>query len=187
MLALICASAVMAGLAGTASARNLSINRSNITAVWREMTFTASGLSIRCPVTLSGSIHSSTIAKVAGSLIGYINSATVGTASCSGGSARANTETLPWHVRYRSFSGTLPNITSINTDIVGATFEITTVCGTARYSGTAGGAFNREARGGVTSVSASGTVSRVGGSSFCPASGTLSGSSGSIGATVTLI
>ena len=34
------------------------------------------------------------------------------------------TATLPWHVRYTSFAGTLPNISRINTTVSGMNFNI---------------------------------------------------------------
>lgn len=69
------------------------------------------GIEFTCNVTLEGSYHSNTIAKTERALIGYIRGATVG--ACETGRMRANTETLPWHVRYMAFSGALPNITAV--------------------------------------------------------------------------
>jgi hypothetical protein len=64
--------------------------------------------SISCEVTLRFSLHRS-IAKVEGALAGFVTEIRVNTAGCNGGRARALTETLPWHIRYISFRGTLPN------------------------------------------------------------------------------
>jgi hypothetical protein len=72
-----------------------------------------------CPLTLEGSFHSNTFAKVPGSLIGYITRAALEEELCSGGTARYLRETLPWHLRYAGFAGLLPNITSITTMVIG--------------------------------------------------------------------
>jgi hypothetical protein len=69
--------------------------------------------SVRCPVTLEGSLHARTMSKVVETLIGYITSARVFEAACVGGRAGFKTETLPWTIRYNSFTGTLPNISSV--------------------------------------------------------------------------
>ena len=45
-----------------------------------------------------------------------------GSTECNGtATMRMNTETLPWHVRYESFAGTLPSIASVRVQIVGLT------------------------------------------------------------------
>lgn len=74
---------------------------------------------VSCPFTIEGTLHSRTLSKVSGSLIGYVTRATVAEASCRGGRGRFLTETLPWHVRYESFAGTLPSITAIRGQIIG--------------------------------------------------------------------
>ena len=81
---------------------------------------------ISCPVTIEGTYHSRTIAKVSGALIGHVTNAFVGAPStCLLGSLTVRRETLPWHVRYDSFAGTLPNIASIKQQLVGARFGVT--------------------------------------------------------------
>jgi hypothetical protein len=72
-----------------------------------------------CPLTLEGSFHSASFAKVPNSLIGYITRAALEEELCSGGEARYLQETLPWHIQYSSFMGMLPNITSITTKVIG--------------------------------------------------------------------
>lgn len=67
-------------------------------------------------MTLEGSLHSATIAKVAGALVGFVTRASLAEASCTGGlaeSAGLVTASLPWHVEYEGFSGTLPNLTAV--------------------------------------------------------------------------
>ena len=75
------------------------------------------GQRIVCPVTLEGSFHRTTVAKVARSLVGHVTRATVN--SCSAGTMSVLTETLPWHVQYGGFAGTLPNMSSVSLSIVG--------------------------------------------------------------------
>lgn len=132
---------------GTAQARNFSIRGAErgVRFTWpafRAVIFT--GITIRtgyltdCPVTLEGSFHTATVAKINRWLLGYVNSASVAEASCrgvigpeefNGGQPfpvklRVLRETLPWHVQYLSFAGTLPAITSTRVQFVGAAFEV---------------------------------------------------------------
>lgn len=80
---------------------------------------------LSCPVTLEGSFHSRTLSKVCGQLVGYITRAQIGPAeSCLGGSMRARTETLPWHIAYSRFFGILPRITDVFIVLQNAHFEI---------------------------------------------------------------
>lgn len=73
---------------------------------------------VSCNVTLEGSYHSSTIHKVSEALVGYITRASMAS-PCTGGTASFLSETLPWHLEYESFAGTLPNITRIQDRIAG--------------------------------------------------------------------
>ena len=73
---------------------------------------------VSCNVTLEGSFHSSTFAKVAGALVGYVNRASLGS-PCTGGTATLLRESLPWHMEYEGYRGTLPNITEIDYDLAG--------------------------------------------------------------------
>ncbi len=75
-----------------------------------------------CEVKLSGSFHSRTIAKVTTTLIGYITEGTV--LRCARNSVTINQSSLPWHRRYASFGGTLPNITGFSESVSGAEFNI---------------------------------------------------------------
>jgi hypothetical protein len=113
-----------------ASARSFSITNQNIRATWRELIFEGKPERpnnpgpIRCAVTMEGSFHTRTIIKEAGALIGYITRAQV-QHPCVGGEyifhngtetiLRGRPETtLPWHLRYSSFTGRLPDITALN-------------------------------------------------------------------------
>ena len=125
------AAAALASATGTAGARNFALGN------WERgfrITFTELGLfntsaregipGFTCKVTMEGSFHSSTIRKVTLARIGHITRARFD--QClDGATVRALTTTLPWEVRYDSFSGTLPLIDSVEVDIVGAGIEFT--------------------------------------------------------------
>lgn len=146
--------ALCSAVAGTASANRISTSSTQIRHTWPEWTVTDAGSTVTCPITLEGSVHSSTIAKTVGLLVGYINRAITGT--CRGGSVTFLTTSLPWHIRYETFFGTLPNIAAISFQIVGMAFE-TTILGfpclfqTSAVS-PASWTDNMAAGGGVTSV-----------------------------------
>jgi hypothetical protein len=156
LFAVIGASVMMAAVVGTASARTLSSSSQTLRAAWREMVFTPpAGGSVACNVTLEGSLHSRAITKALYSLIGYITRADLG--ACVGGQATILRETLPWHVKYEAFAGTLPNITSIRALIIGASFRVHpegsfTCLFRTTDAEHASGRFNREAGGALTSA-----------------------------------
>ena len=106
------ATLLMALGVGTASARSLSISNQTFSNTFNNLEFIAEGFSpTTCHVTLEGSLHTRSMAKVLGSLIGYITRVT--TSECRGLEVRILTATLPWHVSYEGFSGRLPDITLI--------------------------------------------------------------------------
>ncbi|HEX7291076.1 MAG TPA: hypothetical protein VF250_08125 [Conexibacter sp.] len=111
-------------MCATATARNLSISNQQLRANFRELRYSGLFGTYVCQVTLEGSLHSRTIAKVVGQLIGYITTVRLG--PCATGTATMLSETLPWHVQYRGFSGALPDITRIETDIINYSFRIRT-------------------------------------------------------------
>jgi hypothetical protein len=113
------AAAIFASLAASASARNFSLTNRNIRVVWTETNpfeWVIEALTaFKCRVTLEGSFHCATISKITEALVGYISRATTDQETCidpSGNGVRVvpRQETLPWHIRYISFSGTLPRI-----------------------------------------------------------------------------
>lgn len=122
------AAALMLSVAVTeASARNLRVDEQNYRITWASLEFVEAGIfniRVRCPVTMEGSFHSATIAKVIGSLVGYITRAAVKNESCTGGNATVLTATLPWHVTYEGFGGTLPSITSLRVLLVRPAFRL---------------------------------------------------------------
>jgi hypothetical protein len=110
----------------TASAARLSVTNQSISISWSALRFNE-GRAV-CPVTLEGSLHARTVAKSSGVLVGYIQRAR--TSRCSVGSAvflspeDGQTTSLPWHIRYDSFSGTLPAITRVRWHIFGLSYRI---------------------------------------------------------------
>src|SRR5215212_591052 len=129
LTALVAALALVSAFS-TASARNLSVSNQSFRIAWTPLTFTEGGLfNVRCNVTLEGSFHYRTIVKSLRALLGFITRATVERPSCRtnlGTAASAATwngietilgaatpNTLPWHVTYEGFTGTLPNITGV--------------------------------------------------------------------------
>ncbi len=96
---------------GAASARNLSWSSQTFRMTWTRLDFTTDVLTGSCPVTLEGSFHSRTLAKVAGTLVGAITAARAKEESCVNG--RAHLKNLPWHLTYERFTGTLPNISGV--------------------------------------------------------------------------
>jgi hypothetical protein len=110
-------------LASGASATRLSVNTVDFRLVWSPLSFEAGSNVVACNVTLEGSFAASSFAKTVGSQIGTVSAAAVA-ATCTGGSARALTETLPWRVTYGGFSGVLPRISSVNLTLVGTSFAI---------------------------------------------------------------
>lgn len=170
------ATVLLGALVSTASAARLASSSQTLRATFAAVRFAGGFGTTECALTLEGSLHSRTITKTEGSLIGLITRAPLG--ACSRGSATVLTASLPWHVTYTSFGGTLPSINAINTNVTGAQFQIREpVFGVTCLAsgGTATGRYNREAGGVLTSA-------EIGGSSptNCGITGTLSGTSNSL-------
>lgn len=123
LLAAVLATTVLALAGSSAGAIQLSLGEGTFRSVWTPMRFNIPGLAISCNMTIEGSFHRTTIAKVERSLIGYVTRAAI--ESCSSGSMRLLTETLPWHLQYGSFSGALPNISSVATRLIGMGASLT--------------------------------------------------------------
>jgi len=92
-------------------------------ATWASLEFGSPTATIRCRLTLEGSFHTRTIAKVRGSLIGALTRAIV-VRPCTNGEAWADNGTeveplgtapnrLPFHLTYEGFRGTLPAIDEV--------------------------------------------------------------------------
>ncbi len=135
LLGALTAAIVLAAAIGTASARRLEVSEQRIRVTWTELVFSNSGAAprISCPVTIQGSFHSKTLSKVSGQLIGVITKAELTKANCRGGTAlilngienAPGATSLPWHIRYDSFSGTLPIIEGgIKLQLINASFLV---------------------------------------------------------------
>lgn len=122
LLTTVTAGAVLGACIGSASARSFSTTTQTWRATFLRVSFQGVFGNISCQVTLEGSLHSRTIAKSVGALIGYVTRASLG--PCAEGRATILRESLPWHVRYASFTSALPNITLIGVSVVGASFRI---------------------------------------------------------------
>jgi hypothetical protein len=122
----------LAAAVGTASARQLQFSSQTIrTAMTLRLEAGITATSV-CPVTLEGSFHSRIISKLSGDLIGYITSAATEKARCTSQrslffaqpDSTPENESLPWHIRYDSFTGTLPRITGIRLQLIGLKLKI---------------------------------------------------------------
>lgn len=126
LLSVLGAASVLCLAAGLASANALSISNRQIRASWERVEFIAEqgfgGLyGNNCQITLEGSFHSSTLRKIIGALVGYLTRASVGT--CEIREIVVTALDLPWHVRYRGYTGTLPTITGLAIEVVGMSWE----------------------------------------------------------------
>jgi hypothetical protein len=180
LLAIAGATILLGALVGSASARNFSVSNQNLRATFRGVEFGGGFGTTRCDITIEGSFHSRTTPKVLRALTGYITRAAF-QKPCAVGDASILTATLPWHVTYAGFSGTLPNITAVSANAVGAAFGAMEpafgfVClsrSTAESPATI--TFNREAGGALTTATAGGTIS-----TSCGLNGTLRGTSSTL-------
>jgi hypothetical protein len=171
LLAIAGATMLLGALASAASARNLSASNQTLRVAFREIRFSGVFGNINCTVTVEGSFHQRTQAKVAGSLVGYITRADLG--PCSAGVGTVLRETLPWHIRYASFTGALPNITAFRANAIGVSFRVTEPFATCLARSTAESpavvTFNRD------TVTQALTTAELGGSlpTSCGANGTF--------------
>jgi hypothetical protein len=122
LLASVGATVLLGALVSSASAGRFETNSQAIRSQWRSVEFSAPFGTTRCQLTLEGTMHSRTLVKTIGSLVGYVTRAILG--PCATGSATILTETLPWHVRYSGFSGILPEIISIILHILGDSWRV---------------------------------------------------------------
>lgn len=135
--ALIAAVALSAAIAVSASARYLSVNSQTFRVTWASMILQNQdwSISVECNVTIEGTFNERILNKVRGLLIGHVTRAFIG--NCVGeeneiyalnGIERLEGvtvgNTLPWHIQYVEFLGTLPTISSIRIAIVDASFLV---------------------------------------------------------------
>jgi hypothetical protein len=124
-MAALSASLLLAIAVSTASARRLDTTEQQWRATWASLEFVGEVIiTIRCPVTMEGSFHSRTIPKIERLLIGAVTRINIKQNSCVNGivagfngeepyNGRVPASTLPWHITYESFTGTLPSIGSV--------------------------------------------------------------------------
>jgi hypothetical protein len=184
LLATIIVVCVLSTAASIASARRLQASNDSYLVSWSSLELVvrdAFGVThtVRCPLTLEGSFHSRTLSKVSGQLVGYISHAIVG--ACTAGTATALTETLPWHIRYDRFIGSLPSITGIRTQLVDAGFLVN-IGFECLYRSTAArpiaGILNRDTITGATQTLTADATTRIplaSGEFGCPTEGSFQG------------
>jgi len=173
VLAIVGATVLLGALVGAASAAKLSTSSMGLRAAFATVRFAGGFGTTECAVTMEGSFDERSIQKNIGHLAGLVTRSVLGT--CSRGSATLLAATLPWHIRYASFSGTLPNITRVNATIAGIAFQIREpVFGLTCLAsgGTQSLIFNREASGALTTAEIGGTSP-----SSCGVEGTFTGTS----------
>lgn len=122
LLGLASAAVLLAALVSTASARNYSTTNQSLRATFREFRFVLPGATTNCQLTIEGSFHHRTAAKVIGSLVGVLTRVTLG--PCASGTATILQETLPWHALYSGFTGALPNITTLRANLPNAALRV---------------------------------------------------------------
>jgi hypothetical protein len=178
-LAVVAAVAVLASALGAGTAMGASFQFSpggSITGTsLGPVTFSGSGISITCNLTLRGTVTSSVVEKRAGASYGAITSVTVGT--CSGGSAVVLG--LPWPVTYNSILGSLPDrVTAVSLTINDTGFSVTFSGITCLYGGDATSLLSVTGRNPYTTTLYAVPSNRMGlvrGSFLCPSSGSMSG------------
>jgi len=131
ILAALAATVLLAVAIGDASAGRFSTNEKNFEFIWNEalgVTKTkleligrAAGTNVQCKFTLLGRFRETTILKATGLNQGTFNHGEF--KECEGGSATIRAETFPWNFRYRSFTGSLPRITSLSIGMIGARYR----------------------------------------------------------------
>lgn len=135
-IGMLLAAITLAGCVSAASATRLSITSRSIRAVWSSLEFSTGASPWRCRLTLEGTLHESTFAKIAASLIGYVTAAQIGH-PCSGAQMWVYNGTevnevltgtfsssFPWHITYEGFNGTLPTPSGIRILILLARFML---------------------------------------------------------------
>jgi hypothetical protein len=168
LLVALAATMFLGALVSTSSARTFSTTSQTFRTSFREIRFTLPFGTTSCQLTLEGSLHSRTIAKTVNSLIGYVTRADLG--PCASGSVTILREVLPWHVQYRGFTGTLPNITTLRAVVIGWSWRFrepgfVTCLIRSTTTEPVNVTFNREAGGALSSAEIGGSV-RTGGECF---------------------
>jgi hypothetical protein len=195
MLLVLTTALALAAAVGSAAANRIEMSEQRFLVLFRELTFAGGGSNVVCEVNIEGSFHSRTLSKVREQLIGYITEARVHrnaeerciefAAWVLNGVERQNgvtlPNTLPWHILYNSFEGTLPRITGIRLLMRDAGFLITGPLGIrCLYRATEAfpmeGIIRVEANGAATELVADESFPiRWREGAFCPGEGVLRG------------
>ncbi len=122
-LAGIAAILAMALSINTASANRLSLSHLTTRAIFNPIEFRGGVGAWSCRLTLEQSFHSATITKTVGALLGYVTGATI-QRPCSAGEITILSETLPWHLQYGGFTGTLPQFRGLILNMLGLAFRV---------------------------------------------------------------
>jgi hypothetical protein len=143
------------------------------------ITFSGSGVTITCNLTLSGTVTSARVPKVAGTSYGEITSVTIG--RCSGGSAAVLN--LPWPVTYNAILGTLPEgVTGVSLTANGTGFAMTFSGIQCLYGGNLTTLLAVTGRNpyttGLYTVPSNSSLPLLSGGFLCPRSGSMSGTFG---------
>jgi hypothetical protein len=181
MVVLVAMLAIVA-IAGTAQAlRSIEVSPGGrVRAEARALVFNSSGGRVTCRVDLEAELERA-IPKTAGALIARVIAASIPLASCSSerGGVQPSVLTLPWHIRYESFEGRLPeDIRVINAIVLAVRFNLHFLSlgidclygGDLRVKIEATRNVARRIR-----VVAGQNLPRLSGSIFCPPEGELSG------------
>ena len=178
------ATLLLASAISTASARNLSVDNTNIRAVWRSLEFISEIVTVRCRVTLEGRLHARTIVKNVGTLIGGVTRIDVDSRNCTNGEGIPLRQT--GMITYEGFTGTLPDIRTVILLLARISFQLIVpgVC-TGNYGNETDNisgnmsVSSREITT-ISPISGRNTATRTSGSFFCPGSGRFGGTSDTV-------
>lgn len=135
------------------------------------ITFTGGAVSISCDISLTGTLAAS-VAKVAGTSFGSITAGT--STSCGTGVVSSVLTATPWAVQYRSFTGTLPSISTLTQRWAPMTWSYGAVTiGTCLYTTPGLGFTFTPPR--ALAIDASNSWTKAAGGALCPTSGRWSG------------
>lgn len=143
------------------------------------VTFSGSGITITCNLTIRGTVTSARVPKVSGTSYGEITSVSVG--RCSGGTA--SVLGLPWPVVYNSILGTLPEaVTGVSLTLQRTGFLMNAIGLECLYGGSITSLLAVTGRNpyttGLYAIPAGSSAPFVRGSAFCPRTGSMTGTFG---------
>jgi hypothetical protein len=135
-LAALTAALALAVATAPASANRIEFNDGGFLFKWEaanRLLFNAFGFSAQCEFRMKGVFHSRTITKSEGALIGRVTESRI-RQSCAINRAfilnalagEGSPTSLPWHLKYRSFTGRLPTIGTITFEVVGLSILVET-------------------------------------------------------------